>query len=57
VRFTLKQVLSATFGLAALLMILEHAGAFTKILTASASSYATAFNAVTGHASAGRAGK
>jgi hypothetical protein len=49
VRFGLKQIISATFGLAILVVILEHAGAFSRVLESGAGSYATAFNALTGH--------
>jgi hypothetical protein len=49
VRFSLRQVITATFGLAVLVVILEHAGAFSRVLEAGAGSYATAFNALTGH--------
>jgi hypothetical protein len=49
-RSTLKQVLAATFGLAALLIIVEHAGGFSKLLDSSAGAYATGFAALTGHA-------
>ncbi len=48
-RFSLKQLLSATFGLAALVIVLEHAGAFSKVLESSAGAYATGFNTLTGH--------
>jgi hypothetical protein len=48
-RFSLKQIISATFGLAILVVILEHAGSFSRILESGAGSYATAFNALTGH--------
>jgi hypothetical protein len=51
VRSTLAKVLSATFGLAALLVVLEHAGGFSKILDSGAGAYATGFAAITGHAS------
>jgi len=54
-RFTLRQILSATFGLAALVIILEHAGNFSKILESGSSAYATGFNALTGHTSAKKA--
>jgi hypothetical protein len=56
VRFTIKQVLSATFGLAALLIIVEHAGGFSQILESGAGAYATGFQALTGHARATRGG-
>lgn len=49
-RFTLRQILSATFGLAALLIIVEHAGGFSQILESATSGYATGFQALTGHA-------
>jgi hypothetical protein len=55
VRGSLRQVLTATFGLAALLIIVEHAGGFSKILEAGAGSYATGFAALTGHATPGTA--
>lgn len=50
-RSTLKQLLAATFGLAALLIIVEHSGGFSKILDSGAGAYATGFNALIGHAS------
>jgi hypothetical protein len=50
VRGTVAKILSATFGLAALLIILEHAGGFSKVLDSSAGAYATGFAALTGHA-------
>jgi hypothetical protein len=50
VRGTLKQVIGVTFGLAALLIVLEHAGGFSQVLESGARSYATAFQALTGHA-------
>lgn len=49
-RSTLKQLLAATFGLAALLIILEHAGGFSRVLDSGAGAYATGFAALTGHA-------
>jgi hypothetical protein len=49
-RGTVAKVLSATFGLAALLIILEHAGGFSKVLDSGAGAYATGFAAITGHA-------
>jgi hypothetical protein len=49
VRFSFRQVITATFGLAVLVVILEHAGAFSRVLESGAGSYATAFNALTGH--------
>lgn len=52
-RGSLRQILTATFGLAALLIILERAGGFSKILESSASAYATGFAALTGHATPG----
>jgi hypothetical protein len=48
-RFSLRQIITATFGLAILVVILEHVGAFSKVLESGAGSYATAFNALTGH--------
>jgi hypothetical protein len=50
-RFPLSQLLQATFALAALVIIVEHAGGFSKILGAGANAYATGFNALTGHPS------
>jgi hypothetical protein len=50
VRGSLRQILTATFGLAALLIIVEHAGGFSKILESGAGAYATGFAALTGHA-------
>jgi hypothetical protein len=49
VRYSLKQLLSATFGLAALVVILEHAAGFSRVLEAGSGAYATGFNALTGH--------
>ncbi len=46
-RSTLKQVLAATFGLAALVIVLEHAGGFSKVLASGASAYSTGFKALT----------
>jgi hypothetical protein len=48
-RFSISQLLQATFALAALVVIVEHAGGFSKILGAGANAYATGFNALTGH--------
>lgn len=53
-RGSLRQILTATFGLAALLIIVEHAGGFSKILETGASSYSTGFAALTGHTAPGR---
>lgn len=39
-----------TFGVAALIAVLEHAGGFSQILTSGSTSYATAFGALTGGA-------
>ena len=50
-RSSLKQLLGATFGLAVLLVIVEHSGGFSKVLGASAGAYSTGFNALIGHAS------
>jgi hypothetical protein len=55
VRSTLAKVLSATFGLAALLIVLEHAGGFSKVLESGAGAYATGFAAITGHATPAKA--
>lgn len=49
-RGSLKQILTATFGLAALLVILEHAGGFSKVISSASGGYATGFAALTGHA-------
>jgi hypothetical protein len=49
VRGNLRQLLGATVALAVLTVILEHAGAFSRILESSAGAYATGFNALTGH--------
>lgn len=54
-RGSLRQILSATFGLAALLIIVEHAGGFSKILESASGAYATGFASLTGHASPGKA--
>jgi hypothetical protein len=56
VRFSLRQIITATFGLAVLVVILEHAGQFSKVLESGAGSYATAFNALTGHSGRAIAG-
>ena len=42
-RFSLKQILSATFGLAVLMIILEHAGAFSQVLESGVGAYSTAY--------------
>lgn len=55
-RGSLRQILTATFGLAALLVIVEHAGGFSKILEAGGGAYATGFAALTGHATPGTTG-
>jgi hypothetical protein len=49
VRFSLRQILAGTFGIATLIVILEHAGAFSQVLESGSGAYATAFNALTGH--------
>jgi hypothetical protein len=54
VRGSLRQILTATFGLAALLIIVEHAGGFSRILESGAGAYATGFSALTGHAATSR---
>jgi hypothetical protein len=54
VRGSLRQILTATFGLAALLIIVEHAGGFSRILESGAGAYATGFAALTGHAAPSR---
>lgn len=54
-RGSLRQILTATFGLAALLIIVEHAGGFSKILDSASGGYATGFAALTGHATPGKA--
>jgi hypothetical protein len=51
-RSTVKQVLGATFALAALLIIMEHAGGFSQILDKGANAYSTGFAALTGHGKA-----
>jgi len=55
-RGSLRQLLTATFGLAALLILVEHAGGFSKILESGAGAYATGFAALTGHVTPGTAG-
>jgi hypothetical protein len=55
-RGSFRQILSATFGLAVLLIIVEHAGGFSKILESGAGAYATGFAALTGHATPGTGG-
>lgn len=47
-RMTIREVLTATFALATLVVILEHAGGFSKILSSGASAYSTGFKALTG---------
>lgn len=49
-RGSLRQILTATFALAALLIIVEHAGGFSRILDSASGGYATGFAALTGHA-------
>jgi hypothetical protein len=49
VRGSLRQLLAATFGLAILVVILEHAGQFSKVLEAGVGAYSTGFNTLTGH--------
>lgn len=48
-RFTVKEILTATFGLAAFVVLLEHAGGFSKVVQASTTGYAETFGALTGH--------
>ncbi len=48
-RFTVGEIIRATVVLAGLLIIVEHAGGFSKVLSSGATSYATVFNAVSGH--------
>jgi hypothetical protein len=43
------KVVVYTFGVAALIAILEHAGGFSQILSTSFSGYGGAFTALTGH--------
>lgn len=56
-RGSLRQLLGATFGLAALVIIIEHAGGFSKILDSGAGAYSTGFNALVGHSSVNRRGR
>ncbi len=46
-RGTLRQVLAWTFGLAALVIVLEHAGGFSKALTAAGNLYKTGYQTLT----------
>lgn len=48
-RFTVGEVIRATVGLAALLIIVEHAGGFSQVLRAGGGTYATIFQSVSGH--------
>jgi hypothetical protein len=48
-RFTVGEIIRATVFLAALLIIVEHAGGFSRVLGAGASSYTQIFTAVSGH--------
>lgn len=43
------KVATSVFGLAALLIILEHAGGFSSILGTGSSAFATGYEALTGH--------
>lgn len=45
----IKQILGATFTVVILVVILEHAGAFSQILGKTASAYATDVRALEGH--------
>lgn len=49
-RGTLKQVIAGVFGLAFVLVILEHAGGFSSILAQGGGTFSTAYQALTGHA-------
>jgi hypothetical protein len=53
-RFTVKEILTATFGLAAFVVLLEHAGGFSRVVSSSAGAYAETFGALTGHPARGR---
>jgi hypothetical protein len=48
-RGTVKEILSATFGIVILVIILEHAGAFSKVLTSGSSAYVKAVSGLEGH--------
>jgi len=48
-RGELREILTATFTVVVLVVILEHAGAFSQILGRSASAYATDVRALEGH--------
>jgi len=47
-RSELREILTATFTVVILVVILEHAGAFSQILGKSASAYATSVRALEG---------
>jgi hypothetical protein len=49
-RASVKQILSAVFGIAVLIIIVEHAGGFSSILESGAGAFSTGFQALTGHA-------
>jgi len=48
-RATIGQIVTATFGVVFLVVILEHAGGFSQILGKSATAYATSVKALEGH--------
>ncbi len=48
-RGTVKEILSATFGIVILVIILEHAGGFSKVVTSGSSAYVTAVHGLEGH--------
>ncbi len=48
-RSLVVKVAGSVFALAALLIILEHAGGFSSVLSTGSSAFATGFEALTGH--------
>jgi hypothetical protein len=48
-----RMVVPSIFAMAALLVILEHAGGFSSVLSQGGSTFATGFQALTGHGANG----
>ncbi len=51
-RGTIKEVMTAIFGIAILVIILEHAGGFSKVVGSSVSGTDQVFNTLVGHGKA-----
>jgi hypothetical protein len=49
-RASFKQIVSSVFGVAILIIIVEHAGGFSEILNTGSGAFSTGFQALTGHA-------